>query len=400
MASDMKCAVVILDGASGDPLACFHNKTTLQAARTPHLDKLAVSGLVGLSRNVPAGLEASSNVACTSIVGYNPVDYPIGRGALEAAGLGVDLKPGQVALRLNLCTVSDDGIMESYSAGNISNEDSHAIADELSVLDDDTFRLVKGTGFRHILVVTGHPELMETTFTAPHNITDMPVENAIPEGPGAQLIIDYQRRADAILRRSPVNARLREGGHLSATNVWVFWPGIRPAGMQPFESIYHKKCAMLTAVDLLDGIAMLAGIRRYHFEGVTDGADNDYAAQGEGALSMLEENDVVIIHIEAPDAAGHDGDAAAKRAAIEAIDREIMSRLVTYGKTHLLRILALPDHPTPVTTKRHSYDPVPFVLSGPGIEANGGTRLTEKEGRATGVLIDPGCNLMGRLISP
>jgi 2,3-bisphosphoglycerate-independent phosphoglycerate mutase len=399
----MKHAVVILDGASGDALEVYGGRTTLEAAHTPNLDALAAAGQVGLARNVPAGMEASSNIACTSIMGYDPLLYPIGRGALEGAALGVQLEPGQVAMRLNLTHVSDDGIMVSYSCDNISNADGHALLGELAAaLDDDTFKLYTGTGFRGILVVSGHPGLLESSFVAAHNITDEPVSAYPATGPEAALIDDYRARARAVLAASPVNARRAAAGQMVANEVFAFWPGERPAGMKPFAGCYGGlRAGMLSGVDLLNGIAELAGIRRYAFAGVTDGPENDYAAQGEGALAMLAENDVVFIHVEAPDAEGHDGNVAGKLAAVEAIDREIISRLSAYaasGDTPPLRILALPDHPTPVLTKRHSEDPVPFILSGPGIAPNSGQRLTESEAIATGLMVDPGYKLMGMLL--
>jgi 2,3-bisphosphoglycerate-independent phosphoglycerate mutase len=427
----MRYAVVILDGASGEPLEVYGGRTTLEAAETPHLDALAREGMVGLARNVPSGMEPSSNVACTSIVGYNPADYPIGRGALELAALGIDLADGQVALRVNLTNVTPDGIMHSYSTDNISNEDGHALGDELIAafegdeygergehseygeLDDrdgrdecnsrgataGTFKLYKGTGFRLYLVVTGHPGLMETSLAAAHNIADMPVADHPPQGPEAQLIKDFEARAKEVLATSPVNARRIAEGKLPATDVFAFWPGVRPDGMEDFADRYGRQAAMNSGVDLLNGIAQLAGIKRYHIDGVTDGPDNDYAAQGEGACAMLEENEVVFIHVEAPDAEGHDGNIDGKRKAVEAIDREIISRLRAFGATHPLRILALPDHPTPVATKRHTPDPVPFVMAGPGIAAGGGLRLTEREAQATGLLVDPGYCLLDTLLN-
>ncbi|MDR3052855.1 MAG: 2,3-bisphosphoglycerate-independent phosphoglycerate mutase [Coriobacteriales bacterium] len=395
----MKYAIVILDGASGNPLAAYGGRTTLQAAHTPYLDALARAGAVGLARNVPEGLEPSSNVACTSIVGYNPVEYPIGRGALELAALGIELQDDEVAMRVNLAHVSPAGIMVSYSTDNISSEDGHALADELTALDDATFKLYKGTGFRQYLVVKGHPELLVSSFAAAHNITDLPVADFPPSGPAAALIMDWQRRAGAILAASAVNKRRVAAGKLAATQAFAFWPGQRPGSMEPFARLYGKQAGMLSGVDLLAGIAQLAGIKRYGFAGVTDGPDNNYAAQGEGALTMLGENDVVIIHVEAPDAEGHDGNIEGKRLAVEAIDREVLSRLMAYAAQTPLRILALPDHPTPVELKRHTDDLVPFVLSGPGIQPNAGTRLTEQEAASTGLVVDPGYLLMGRLLA-
>jgi 2,3-bisphosphoglycerate-independent phosphoglycerate mutase len=395
----MRYAIVILDGASGAALDVYGGLTTLEAAQTPHLNALAKAGTVGLVRNVPDGMEPSSNVACTSIIGYNPADYPIGRGALELAALGVELADGQVALRVNLTNVSPEGIMCSYSTDNISNEDAHALGDELiAALNDSTFKLYKGTGFRLYLVVTGHPALMETAFPAAHNIADMPVAEHPPQGPEASLIKEFEARAKQVLAASPINARRIAQGKLPATDVFAFWPGMRPDGMEDFTRAYGRRAALNSGVDLLNGIAQLAGIRRYCFAGVTDGPDNDYAAQGEGALAMLEENDVVFIHVEAPDAEGHDGNIEGKLRAVEAIDREIISRLRAYGVDHPLRILALPDHPTPVITKRHTSDPVPFVMAGPGVGINGGARLTENEAKASGLLVDPGYHLLGELL--
>lgn len=399
MEENMRYAVVILDGAAGDPLEAYGGKTTLQAAHTPHLDALAQAGAVGLSLNTPQGMEPSSNVACTSILGFDPVDYPIGRGALELAALGVDLTDGQVAMRVNLTNVTPQGIMHSYSTDNISSLDGHALGAQLkAALDDDTFTLHMGTGFRHYLVVTGHPALMETHFEGAHHFTDMPVAEHRPQGPEAQLIMDYEERAKQVLALSPVNRERIEQGKMPATNIFVFWPGVRPQGMEDFTTKYHKRAGLNSGVDLLNGIAQLTGIRRYTFEGVTDGPDNNYAAQGEGALAMLKDNDLVFVHVEAPDAEGHDGNREGKRKAVEAIDREIISRLAAFAQEHPLRILALPDHPTPVATKQHSSDPVPFVMAGPGVKANAGSRLTEEEARATGLHVDPGCGLLGKLL--
>lgn len=403
----MKYAVVILDGAAGEPLDCFDGRTSLEQANTPFLDSLAREGSVGLARNVPAGMEPASNVACMSLMGYDPNIYDIGRGAIEGASLGVDLGPGDVALRVNLCCVQD-GLMHSYSSGNIDNEDSYALADQIrAALDDDTFTLTKGVSFRHILKVKGHPELMDLLYTAPHNITDMPVEGhdpQVPEGASeaaveaARLLAQWCERANAILADSSVNERRVKEGLLPATNVWAFWPGMRPGNMEPFEKVYGKNAGMLSPVDLLNGLAVLTGVKRYHVPGLTDGLDNDFEAQGKKALEMLDECDVVFIHIEAPDTAGHDGEPRQKVEAIERIDAEIVGRLYEYASNNDLRILASPDHPTPIRLKTHSNQMVPFVMAGPGLPVGAGERMTEAEATASGLVVDPGCTLMSRLL--
>jgi 2,3-bisphosphoglycerate-independent phosphoglycerate mutase len=402
MNDHMKYAVIILDGASGEPVPQNGGLTSLEAAHTPHLDALAAAGRVGLVHNVPRHLEPSSNVACTSIVGYDPAIDPIGRGALELAALGIDLQEGQVALRVNLTNVTPEGLMHSYSTNNITSDDAHALADEiiaaLDLAHSDTFALYKGIGFRLYLVVNGHPDLIKASLPAAHNITDQPIAAYPPTGPGAALIAELEARAHEVLAASPVNARRVAEGKLPATHIFIFWPGVRPAGLPDFASRYHKQAAMLSGVDLLNGIAQLTDIKRYSFAGVTDGPDNDYAAQGEGALRMLAANDVAFIHVEAPDAEGHDGHIEGKRLAIEAIDREIVSRLRNFARKQPLRLLALPDHPTPVLTRRHSPDPVPFVMAGPDIASNGACRLTEREAAATGLVVDPGWRLLGELL--
>lgn len=394
----MKYAVVILDGAADEPMAALGGGTALEAAHVPGLDRLAAEGLVGRAKNVPDGLEASSNVACTSILGYDPCAYPIGRGAIEGAALGIDLEPGQVAFRLNICTV-EAGLMKSYSVDNISSEDALPIKQALAdALDDDTFKLYMGAGFRGILVVTGHPELLEGVYPAAHNITDQPIAAHQPSGAGTALVIDYARRAHEVLATCAANEERLACGALPATDVMVFWPGEKPGSMESFHATRGLQAGMVTGVDLLNGLAKMTGMHRYDIPGVNDTPGTDYAAQGRGGVAALEDNDVVFVHVEAPDAEGHDGNPQGKVAAIEAIDREIVMPLLDYADAHELRIMALPDHPTPCATKKHSRGDVPFVIWGAGIAHNGAPRLTEACAAATGVRIDPGFGLMDRLL--
>lgn len=394
----MQYAIVIIDGASGYALSEFDGKTTLEASHTPALDTLASKGTVGLMQNVPDHLESSSNVACMSICGYNPSEYPIGRGAIEGAAMGIDLKPGQVAFRMNLCYV-ENGIMKSYSTDNISTEDSHALAADLKAeLDDKTFSLYPGVSFRHALVVNGYPEMVDLHYEAPHDHTDQDITELYKpraldpsHQDAADLLADYLAAANEVLRLSGVNKRRVAEGKLPANFAWLTWPGVKPSGMHSFSEEYSKNAAMNSAVDLLDGIAKLTNMKIYKFDGVTDGPDNDFAAQGVGALEMLRDgNDVVIIHIESPDTAGHDGRPDEKKAAIELSDSQVIQRLQDYACDHPLRIAVMPDHPTPLSTRKHSREPVPFVIAGPGIAHNGRTRLTEAEGEASGLLVNPG----------
>jgi 2,3-bisphosphoglycerate-independent phosphoglycerate mutase len=396
----LKYVVVILDGASGWPIVSLRGKTTLQAAETPHLDALAQNGTMGLAFTVPNGAEPSSSAACTSILGYDPVADYVGRGAIEAASMGITLKPGQVALRLNLVTVHG-GVMASYSAGNIPTDESTAIITDIaSSLDDETFKLYPGVAYRHILVVTGHPEVLDTTLTPPHDISDRRIAPFLPKGPGAELLADYMARARALLDNSGVNrCRGEEAGYV-ATDVWPFWPGAAPSALTPFAEKRGVSAAMTSGVDLLNGLAVLAGMDRLSIHGVTGDSDNDYAAQTEGALAALATHDLVVIHVESPDEEGHAGNVEGKIEAIETIDREVIARVVRYSTDAELRILAMPDHPTPIEIKTHVGEPVPFVLCGPGIEHNHGHRFDEASAGATGLQLDPGRQVMDRLLAP
>ncbi|MCL1797808.1 MAG: 2,3-bisphosphoglycerate-independent phosphoglycerate mutase [Eggerthellaceae bacterium] len=428
----MQYALVILDGASGNAVADFEGRTTLEESSTPHLDKLAQTGMVGLVQNVPAHMASGSDVACLSLMGYDPARYQLGRGAIEAAALGIELTPTQIAFRMNLCSV-EAGIMKSYSTNNISTEEAASLVRELkSALDNDTFTLHAGTSFRQVLVMEGNPEALALTYETPHDNTDLDIadafkpkvpaqgathndaalpQDASPQAAPAQaaqatqvtqaaqkvadLLVDYMLTANEILAKSPINAQRISEGKMPANQAWVFWPGTKPTALQPFAEVYGKSAALNSAVDLLVGLAHMTGMKVYRFEGVTDGPNNDFAAQGKGAIAMLEEgNEVVIIHVEAPDAAGHDGCSAQKKNAIEQSDRHIIAPLMKYAKTHPLRIAVMPDHPTPLATRKHGREAVPFVMAGSGIAHNKASRMTEVQAQATNTLFDPGYAFM------
>jgi 2,3-bisphosphoglycerate-independent phosphoglycerate mutase len=393
----VKYCIVILDGASGWPIEELEGRTTLAAARTPDLDALAAVGLTGLAATVPAGMEPSSSAACTSILGYDPVADYVGRGAIEAASMGISLAPDEVALRMNLVNVTG-GLMASYSCGHISTTESRAIvADLAETLTDETFRFYPGVSYRHILVAKGHPELLDTTFTPPHDITGKPVEGHMPSGPGSQVLLDLMACARLALEQSGPNISRREMDEVAATDIWPFWPGRAPQGLMPFRERRGISAALTSGVDLLNGLAVLTGIDRLDIPGITDGPDNDYAAQAEQALRALRHYDLVVVHVETPDEAGHAGDIAAKMAGIEAIDREVVRRARDYGEG--LRVLCMPDHPTPIAMKTHVGEPVPFVLAGPGIAHNGASAFDEAQAAATGLMVDPGRGVMDLLLA-
>jgi len=402
----MQYALVILDGASGEPVEDFEGRTSLEESKTPYLDALARSGVVGLMQNVPEGLVSGSDVACLSIMGYDPLRCLAGRGAIEGAALGIELEEGQVAFRMNLGCV-ENNIMKSYSTDNMSTEDGNALAAELKdALDSDVFTLYPGTSFRQALVVKGYPEAMNLSYELPHEFAEQdisvackPKASTAEEQKIADLLVDYMLAANEILAKSPVNARRVAEGKMPANHAWVFWAGMKPGDLLPFEEVYHKTAAVNSAVDLLVGLGKMTGMKTYRFDGVTDGPNNDFAAQGKGALAMLEDgNDFVIVHVEAPDAAGHDGCPAEKKNAIEESDKHILGPLLEYAKTHPLRIAVMPDHPTPLVTRKHSDDPVPFVLAGEGIEGNGAARMTEAEAKSTGLYLAEGHTFLKEML--
>ena len=392
----MKHVILILDGAAGWPLPELGSRTTLAAARTPNLDALAAAGAVGLAQTVPVGAEPSSSAACTSILGYDPIADYVGRGAIEAASLGIELAPDEVALRMNLVHVAD-GVIASYSCGHIRTEESHVIvADLAGALGDATFRFHPGVAYRHILVVKGHPELLDLLYTPPHDISDQPVAGRMPAGPGAGLLLELMERAREVLAASAVNSARVARGDLPATDIWPFWPGVAPQAIVPFSEKRGVSAALTSGVDLLGGLAVLFGIERLDIPGVTDGSDNDYRAQIEGAMAALQDHDLVVVHVESPDEEGHAGNVAGKIAAIEAIDREMVS--VLRGRLGDVRVLAMPDHPTPIELKTHVGEPVPFVIAGPGVALNAATEFRESTAAATGLVVDPGHGVMDLLL--
>jgi 2,3-bisphosphoglycerate-independent phosphoglycerate mutase len=392
----MKFCILVLDGASGLPVGELDGKTCLEAARTPNLDEMARAGTVGTASTVPDGMEPSSAAACTSILGFDPRANYVGRGAIEAAALEIDLKDGDVAFRCNLVYVADS-VMRDYSAGHISTEESHRIVRRLDeALGDGGARFFPGVAYRHILLLDDGEEALAAVCTPPHDIPDRPIDSFLPHGPGSRRLLELMERAKPILESDPTNAERIARGDVPATMTWLFWGGAKPTGLAGFEETYHLRAAITSGVDLLRGLAKLFGLTQLSIPGVTDGPDNDYAAQASGALAALDDHDLVVIHVESPDEAAHGGDWRAKIEAIERIDAEIVPRLRAYAPE--LRILAMPDHPTPIVKRTHVAAPVPFLLCGPGVEPNGADSFTEATARSTGLVIDEGWALMRMLI--
>jgi len=393
----MKYCVLIIDGAAGWPLPERGDKTSLELAATPNLDALAREGVVGLVRTVPPGMEPSSACACMSVLGYDPKVYYQGRAGIEALSMGIPVGDGEVVFRCNLVAVRD-GTMWSYSAGYISTEEARELIDALNEdLGNDQVHFYPGVSYRHICHLKGQKDTLSATCTPPHDIPDKPIAEFLPHGPENSPLLDLMRHSEAVLRDHPVNVKRRARGDIPATMLWLFWGSGRAPDMPSFKQISGLDAAMTSAVDLLQGLAQMAGMEVLDIPGVTDGLDNDYAAQAAGALHALDKHDLVVIHIEAPDEAGHSGSIDDKVEAIQRVDREVVGQLRSW-RGDALRLLIMPDHPTPIKVRTHVADPVPFMLWGVGFTANGAKRFTESEAKTTGLFIDPGYNIMGRLI--
>jgi 2,3-bisphosphoglycerate-independent phosphoglycerate mutase len=393
----MKYIVLIIDGAAGLPIPERGGQTCLELAATPNLDKLALEGYSGLVQTVPAGMEPSSACACMSVLGYDPVVYYQGRASIEAASMGIPVGPDEVVFRCNLVNI-EDGKMRDYSAGHITSEESGELIKALNwKLGSDEIRFFPGVGYRHILKLKGHQESLGAIFTPPHDIPGKPVAEYLPREAGSDFLRDLMRRVAPVLKDHPVNIARREKRLLPATDIWLFWGSAKLPPMPSFKEAYGLNAAMTSGVDLLRGLAKMAGMQILDIKGVTDGADNDNVAQVKGARKALQKHDLVVMHIEAPDEAGHSGSVEEKVKAIEKIDKEVVSDLSQYEGN--LRLLVMPDHPTPVAVRTHTPDPVPFLMWGKGVKASGAERFTEAEAARTGVYIGEGYKIMGKLIS-
>lgn len=393
----MKYCVLIMDGASGLPLPQHGGRTCLELADTPNLDTMAKSGTVGMTHTIPEGMEPSSSNGCMSVLGYNPAAYPVGRAAIEAKSLGISTGEGDVLFRCNLVTVND-GRMQDYSAGHISNEEAGRIIETLNeTLGSDTVKFYPGVNYRHILKITDREEVLEAECTPPHDIPGKPVGKFVPRGRGSEFLNELMKKSEEVLREHPVNRERVAEGKSPANTIWLFWGSGKAPDIPSFRRVYGLDASVTSAVDVIRGLACMMDISVLEIPGVTDGMDNDFAAQINGALESLGNKDLTVVHVEAPDEAAHGGSVEEKVEAIQRIDEDMVSRILSW-RGDSLRVLVMPDHPTPIETRTHSADPVPFMLWGDGIKSNGAERFTEPEAAKTGLFIEFGYNIMRKLV--
>jgi len=394
----MKYALVIPDGCADEPQESLAGRTPLQAAVLPAMDALAAAGVVGRANHVPPHLPAGSDVANLSLLGFDPNQYFTGRAPLEAAAQGIALGPNDCAIRCNLVTIEEQA-MRDFTADHISTAEAAELLASLSqAVGRADLEFVPGVSYRNLLIYRGDdaapPFTADTRATPPHDLTDKSVLDDYPRGPGSDLLNQLMSESVAVFANHPVNARRRAEGKLPATNVWLWGQGRTPA-VPKFVDVYGKQGTMITAVDLLRGLAALIGWRRIEVPGATGYLDTDYAAKGQAAIAALATCDLVCVHVEAPDEASHEGNVAAKIKALEEIDRYIVAPLHAAMQAQGdYRLMVSPDHPTPLRTKTHSHGAVPFAIAGSGVSADAFTTYDERNATASPLAFDDGWKLM------
>ena len=354
----MKYLIILGDGMADWPCEALGNKTPLAYAAIPNMDRIAREGRSGMLKTVKDGFEPGSDIANLSVLGYDPALYYTGRGPLEAVSMGIDLGPDEIAYRCNLVTVTD-GVMRDFSAGHISSEEGAALLAALDAALPDV-SLYPGVSYRNLLVVPGGAG---ADTTPPHDIVDEEIAGYLPEGRDAPLLAECVRVSREVFADHPVNQKRIADGKAPATQIWP-WSGGKKPQLPSFEERYGVRGAMISAVDLLNGIARCAGMDIITVPGATGYLDTDYMAKARYAVAALETADLVYMHVEAPDEAGHLGSAEEKVRAIERLDEA-----VGYILAHVNGVIALlPDHPTPLALKTHTSDPVPFAVMGLGTD--------------------------------
>lgn len=393
-----KYAIVIPDGCADEPQERLGGLTPLEAADIPAMNAIAQAGIVGQANHVPQSLPPGSDVANLSLLGYDPVTYYTGRASLEAAAQNILLGANDWAIRCNLVTIVDQ-VMRDFTADHISSAEARELIGLLQEkLGTSQLQFVPGVSYRNLLIYRGGEEpapfSRDTVTVPPHDLTDQTVLDAYPRGPGSELLTRLICESEEVLAEHPVNVARKKSGKLPATNIWLWGLGGAPQ-LPKFKDRYGVTGAMITAVDLLRGLAALIGWRRIDVPGATGYTDTDYAAKGRYAIEALEEVDLVCVHVEATDEASHEGDVEAKVRALEEIDCKIVAplwdALQGYGD---FRILVSPDHPTPLRLKTHAHGYVPFAMAGANIGKGNATSYNEREAGKSGLVFEQGWRVM------
>ena len=401
----MKYLVVLCDGMADTPHPALAGKTPMECAQKPFMDALAAKAEVGTCRTVAPGLKPGSDVANLSVLGYDPAVCYTGRSPLEAASIGVDLKPTDVALRCNLVTLSEeenyaDKTMVDYCAGDISTEEAHAIIQSVEkAFGSDRFHFYGGVSYRQCLVVD-HGTTDLGGMTPPQDISGRVIGSYLSQSENAAPLIDLMKKSYALLKDHPVNAARRAKGLREANSIWLWGEGKKPR-LQSFQQKNGVSACIVSAVDLLKGIGICAGALTPEVAGATGYLDTNFEGKAAAGIEAFQNGtDLVYLHFEAPDECGHRGEAENKVKAIEAIDRRALKPMLDYlqGCGDDYRILIMPDHPTPLETRTHSSEPVPYLIYDSRGTLPGVSVFTEKTAAATGAFVDHGPDIMKKLL--
>jgi 2,3-bisphosphoglycerate-independent phosphoglycerate mutase len=388
----MKYIILVPDGLADEPLKELGGKTPMEAARTPNMDYLAQNGFSALTQTIPDGMPPGSDIGNLALMGYDPQKNFSGRASLEAANLGIKLKNDEVVFRCNLVTVND-GIMKDYSAGHISSDEAKNLIEHLErAIDWPDLRFYPGKSYRHLMVIKtiNVPGMLAIKTTPPHDIIDKTINAYLPAGPQSDSLVKIMERSKKILGVHQINKIREDEGENPANMVWLWGQGAHP-DLPLFKNVYGLSGAVISAVDLVNGIGRLAGLDVIDVPGANGYYDTNYKGKAKYALNALKNHDFVYVHVEATDEAGHNGDWKAKVECCEHFDREIVGPMIKFfGKAEGVRILVCPDHPTPVAKRAHDRSPVPFVMWGEGIEANGLKNYSEKAAAAQGLRFKSG----------
>lgn len=397
----MKYVIVLGDGMADEPIEALGGLTPLEYAKTPALDAMAPVSEIGLAQTIPEGMSPGSDTANLSVLGYDPKQYYTGRSPLEALSIGVDMKPDDVALRTNLITVSDgdepyeEKTILDHSSGEISTEDAAVLLDAVRAeLEDDSYHFYVGTSYRHLLIWAKGSVV---PLTPPHDVLGQKVGDYLPAD---EKLREMQKRSFEILSRHPINLERKKKGLNPANSCWFWGAGTRPA-LASFEEKNHKKGAMISAVDLLKGIAVGAGMTNIQVEGANGQLHTNYEGKAQAAADALLKDgfDFVYVHVEAPDEMGHQGSVERKVQSVEYLDqrliRPLKEALDASGEAY--RMMVLPDHPTPIRVRTHTADPVPFLIYDSRRTYGGPDVYSEKAARESGLKVARGCELMDRL---
>lgn len=396
----MKYVVVLCDGMADYPVPALGGKTPMMVAKKPHIDALAAKAEVGLVRTVAPGLKPGSDVANMSVLGFDPHRFYTGRSPLEAASIGIDMKDSDVSLRTNLVTLSDKGepfadkVIEDYCADDISTEEARQLIEAVQeAFGGGKYDFYTGVSYRHCLIWHGGTTELGN-MTPPHDITGKVIGPHLSTAETARPLLEMMEKSFDLLKDHPVNKARVAAGRRPANCIWLWGEGKRPA-LRPFEALYGIKGGMVSAVDLLKGIANCAGMEVAEVPGATGYIDTDFEGKAKAALDLLTRNDLVYVHFEAPDECGHRNEPENKVKAIEMIDSRVLPILEKGLEQYEdYKILLLPDHPTPIVTRTHASDPVPYLLYQKSAPKTGVDTINEETAKATGIYMENGPAMM------